>query len=997
MKRITPILAVLISSLLISQPVFASALQTQTYSSLASSSIVPLLSHSDVTTVGDIDGSKNLDITISLKLRNKEVLKQKIDLAHSKKISGKIVSDQDMVTSYLPVANSQSKVINFLKSKGLQITRTSGNRMSIKVQGTAKAIEDAFNVKINNYTENGKQFFANSNEPQLPSTIASEIESIDGLNNLQLKPSYSMSSLTPSTIKKQYDITPLDTANINGKGVKLAVATYCDFDLNDEAHFLETYGINVAAPVTTIHVDGTPEIDSSSATETMLDIESALSTAPGAELLIYDGATSSSNTGIDVFSKIVDDGEADVVSYSWGANESYLSSSNVNAMNSLFVAGSAKGMTFMAATGDSGSSDIIYPATDPYVTAVGGTTLNIDRSSGEFVSEVGWRGSGGGVSSLFAKPSWQQGVANSPSYGRTVPDVSLDADPNTGYPVYVGGVWYNMGGTSGSTPHWAGIIALVDQSRANNGLGPLGLANPALYSSKVRAAYKDITSGSNGLYSCYQGYDMVTGWGSVDVAKLVNILGTYTEDTVVAPNIPVTGVSLNKTSSSIDVGASDNLSAVVTPENATNKDVIWNSSNTSVADVDNTGNVVGISAGTAVITVQTADGRQTATCEVTVSPPNIPVTGVSLNKTSSSIDVGASDNLSAVVTPENATNKDVIWNSSNTSVADVDNTGNVVGISAGTAVITVTTIDGSKSAICTVTVMAAIGVTTDRLSGTDRIGTAIKVADQFVSPATAILAPAANANLVDALAAAPLAGKTSPILLTDNNTLSAATKAELIKLKVTKVYVVGAISQAVFNEVKAMPDVTVAIQLRGADRITTAALISSKLTNIAGSFVVGYGALPDALSVASFAAAHNYSIIVANPDGSLPVSEAAYKGATVYIVGGPKLVADIEGATRLAGADRYATNKVVLETLSYSYSKVYVANGTQAHLVDSLVASSLAASDSAPIILTDTTTYGDATVAYIGAKLANNGIVVALGGSTVVLDTTLTKVTNASS
>ena len=911
MKRITPILAVLISSLLISQPVFASALQTQTYSSLASSSIVPLLSHSDVTTVGDIDGNKNLDITISLKLRNKEVLKQKIDLAHSKKISGKIVSDQDMVTSYLPVANSQSKVINFLKSKGLQITRTSGNRMSIKVQGTAKAIEDAFNVKINNYTENGKQFFANSTEPLLPSTIASEIESIDGLNNLQLKPSYSMSSLTPSTIKKQYDITPLDTANINGKGVKLAVATYCDFDLNDEAHFLETYGINVAAPVTTIHVDGTPEIDSSSATETMLDIESALSTAPGAELLIYDGATSSSNTGIDVFSKIVDDGEADVVSYSWGANESYLSSSNVNAMNSLFVAGSAKGMTFMAATGDSGSNDIIYPATDPYVTAVGGTTLNIDRSSGKFVSEVGWGGSGGGVSSLFAKPSWQQGVANSPSYGRTVPDVALDADPNTGYPVYVGGVWYNMGGTSGSTPHWAGIIALVDQSRANNGLGPLGLANPALYSSKVRAAYKDITSGSNGLYSCYQGYDMVTGWGSVDVAKLVNILGTYTEDTVVAPNIPVTGVSLNKTSSSIDVGASDNLSAVVAPENATNKDVIWNSSNTSVADVDNTGNVV--------------------------------------------------------------------------------------GISTGTAVITVTTIDGSKSAICTVTVMAAIGVTTDRLSGTDRIGTAIKVADQFVSPATAILAPAANANLVDALAAAPLAGKTSPILLTDNNTLSAATKAELNKLKVTKVYVVGAISQAVFNEVKAMPDVTVAIQLRGADRITTAALISSKLTNIAGSFVVGYGALPDALSVASFAAAHNYSILVANADGNLPVSEAAYKGATVYTVGGPKLVADIEGATRFAGADRYATNKVVLETLSYSYSKVYVANGTQAHLVDSLVASSLAAQDGAPIILTDTTTYGDATVAYIGAKLANNGIVVALGGSTVVLDTTLTKVANASS
>jgi putative cell wall-binding protein len=267
--------------------------------------------------------------------------------------------------------------------------------------------------------------------------------------------------------------------------------------------------------------------------------------------------------------------------------------------------------------------------------------------------------------------------------------------------------------------------------------------------------------------------------------------------------------------------------------------------------------------------------------------------------------------------------------------------------------------------------LAATGVTTDRLSGADRFGTANKIADQFVSATTAILAPAANANLVDALAAAPLAGKNSPILLTDNNTLTQATKDELIKLGVNKVYVVGAISQAVFNEVNAMPGVT-AIQLKGGDRIATAAQISSLLTNIAGSFVVGYGALADALSVASFAAAHNYSILVANPDGSLPTSEVAYKGAKVYLVGGSTLVKDIAGATRLAGADRFATNKVVLETLSYVYDKVYVANGTQAHLVDSLVASSLAASDGAPIILTDPTIYGDDAIAYIGAKLAYN-------------------------
>jgi len=299
---------------------------------------------------------------------------------------------------------------------------------------------------------------------------------------------------------------------------------------------------------------------------------------------------------------------------------------------------------------------------------------------------------------------------------------------------------------------------------------------------------------------------------------------------------------------------------------------------------------------------------------------------------------------------------------------------------------------GMVATMVPLNVLAATGVTTDRIGGADRYQTANAVADKIVSPTTAILAPAENDNLVDALAAAPLAGTKSPILLTQSNTLTAATKTELAKLGVTKVYVVGAISKTVVDQVSAM-GITVTT-LQGADRIATAAMISSKLTTApAGSFVVGYNALADALSVASYAAANNYSILVANPDGSLPVSEATYKGAKVYTVGGPKLVADIAGATRLADTDRFATNKVVLETLGYTYNKVYVANGTQAHLVDSLVASSLAALDGAPIVLTDTFTGGDATAAAIGTKLADNAVVVALGGDQVVTNETLAKVT----
>ncbi|MDR3584161.1 MAG: cell wall-binding repeat-containing protein [Desulfosporosinus sp.] len=289
---------------------------------------------------------------------------------------------------------------------------------------------------------------------------------------------------------------------------------------------------------------------------------------------------------------------------------------------------------------------------------------------------------------------------------------------------------------------------------------------------------------------------------------------------------------------------------------------------------------------------------------------------------------------------------------------------------------------------------ADTGVTTARLFGSDRIGTSTAVADAgWTTAITAILAPSDDADLVDALLVAPLAGKTAPILLTDSNALTPATQAELIKLGVKNVYVVGAIDQTVVDQVNAISDVTATV-LSGADSIAVATAISAKLTNPTGSFIVGHSALADALSIASYAAANNYAILVANPDGSLPASETAYKGATTYIIGGPTLVADIPGATRLFGTDRFATNLAVLNALTYKYDHVYVANGTDAHLVDSLVASSLAAESGAPIVLNDT--YGDGLIAStsINSKLASTAVVTALGGHTVVPDVDVAQITD---
>lgn len=176
--------------------------------------------------------------------------------------------------------------------------------------------------------------------------------------------------------------------------------------------------------------------------------------------------------------------------------------------------------------------------------------------------------------------------------------------------------------------------------------------------------------------------------------------------TVTNPVISVTGITLDKTSSKMTVGDTMTLTATVLPSNATNKDVIWSSSNSNVASVSSSGIVTAKSVGSATITAKTADGNKTATCTIIVKTDIILVTGISLNKTSATLFVGDEETLIATITPADATNKVVSWSSSDTSVATVSSTGVVTANSAGTATITVTTADGNKTATCEITVNA---------------------------------------------------------------------------------------------------------------------------------------------------------------------------------------------------------------------------------------------------------------------------------------------------
>ena len=176
------------------------------------------------------------------------------------------------------------------------------------------------------------------------------------------------------------------------------------------------------------------------------------------------------------------------------------------------------------------------------------------------------------------------------------------------------------------------------------------------------------------------------------------------EVTVKETPVAVTGVGLNTNKVELSVGEENKLVATVTPEAATNKEVTWSSNNPEVATVDQNGKVVAQKPGNATITVTTKDGNKTATCEVTVKETPVAVTGVGLNTNKVELSVGEENKLVATVTPEAAANRDVAWNSSKPAVATVDSTGKVVAQAPGTTTITVTTVDGNKTATCEVTV-----------------------------------------------------------------------------------------------------------------------------------------------------------------------------------------------------------------------------------------------------------------------------------------------------
>lgn len=227
-----------------------------------------------------------------------------------------------------------------------------------------------------------------------------------------------------------------------------------------------------------------------------------------------------------------------------------------------------------------------------------------------------------------------------------------------------------------------------------------------------------MTNAGNGWYSYtftnVTSTSLIFNDGTSQTADLSrNKTGWYMNNTWYDSNpgtvVAVTGVTLSPTASTLLVGATQQLTPTVAPATATNKTVSYSSGNTAIATVNATGLITAIAAGSATITITTQDGAKTATCAVTVNATNVAVTSVSLNPASASLAVGGTQQLTPTVLPANATNKNVTYSSSNTAVATVNATGLITAVANGTATITVTTVDGSKTSTCAVTVSTATG------------------------------------------------------------------------------------------------------------------------------------------------------------------------------------------------------------------------------------------------------------------------------------------------
>jgi kumamolisin len=513
--------------------------------------------------VGAVDPAEQVQVTL--------VLRRRTPLPDP--ATSAIVTPEELATTYGADPDDIKTVTDTVTGAGATVIETDPATRRMRIAGSAAVLQEIFGTTLQRaqveHQGATREVRVRTGDLSVPSELDGVVTAVLGLDD---RPQADVRFRPVDNVGEEVGVravgtsyTPLDLATIyrmphgtDGSGQVLAILElgggYRDSDL---AHYFGVLGIT-APQVHAVSVDGatnTPAGNPNSADgEVLLDIEVAGAIAPGATVLVYFAPNTDAGflDAVSVAANATPTPTA--ISISWGQSEDSWTAQARNAMDQAFADAAALGVTVTAASGDNGSSDsathhtgvhVDFPASSPHVLACGGTSLMADPSTGTVSSETVWndgpgRGAtGGGISDTFAQPAWQAGAGlpatkshshhaqGSTGHGRGVPDVAGDADPATGYKVYVDGTDAVFGGTSAVAPLWAALVCRLAQSLGR----PLGLLQPAIYSGVrpgvVQPGFRDITIGNNGAYHAAPGWDPCTGLGSPDgTALLASLSGS---------------------------------------------------------------------------------------------------------------------------------------------------------------------------------------------------------------------------------------------------------------------------------------------------------------------------------------------------------------------------------------------------------------------------------------------------------------------------------------
>jgi kumamolisin len=493
--------------------------------------------------LGLADPTERLEVSVLLRRKAAAELRDRAASLNAGETPA-AMSREDFAKTHGAQVEDCRAVRDFAAAHGLVVVQEDVGRRTIVLSGTVAQFSAAFAVQLHRMEHDGGTFRGRSGAITLPSDLAPCVEAVLGLDNRpQAKPQF---RLRPSAQKTGRQVrrpraaavsyTPLKLATLygfpagSGAGQCVAIIElgggYRPADL--AAYFTS---LKVKTPkVVAVSVDQAKNAPTGEGNgpdgEVMLDIEVVGAIAPSATIAVYFAPNTDAGF-LDAITTAIHDtsNKPSVISISWGGPESSWTAQAMTAMDDAFQTAATLGITVCVAAGDNGSSDgvasgdhVDFPASSAFALACGGTSLQAGTAiQSETVWNDGAQGgsTGGGVSTMFALPTWQKGLQTTGSSGkakalkkRGVPDVAGDADPETGYVVRVDGSNTVIGGTSAVAPLWAGLIARI------NGIAgkPAGFINPTLYANPQ--ALRDITAGNNGDFAAAAGWDACTGLGS---------------------------------------------------------------------------------------------------------------------------------------------------------------------------------------------------------------------------------------------------------------------------------------------------------------------------------------------------------------------------------------------------------------------------------------------------------------------------------------------------